>query len=113
MILLYKQKDIVLLPFPYSDLTGAKQRPAIIISNETINETEDRICCLITSNHPKGGLLILDNAFESGSLPFKSWVKPHRIFTIHEKIIIKKLCTIKDSFHDKVISEINNYIKRD
>lgn len=31
---MYEQRDIVLVPFPYSDLTGAKQRPALIVSNE-------------------------------------------------------------------------------
>jgi len=40
----YKQKDIVIIPFPYSDLTGSKQRPALIISNNKINKTQDRIC---------------------------------------------------------------------
>lgn len=111
--MMYEQKDIVLIPFPYSDLTGAKQRPALIISNEGINKTEDRICCLITSNQPKDGLLIADDCFEDGKLPFKSWVKPQRLFTIHSKIIRKKLCTIKDDFHDGVIKSINNYIKRE
>ncbi|MBI2565163.1 type II toxin-antitoxin system PemK/MazF family toxin [Candidatus Woesearchaeota archaeon] len=38
---MYEQKDIVLVPFPYSDLTGSKQRPALIISNSKINKTED------------------------------------------------------------------------
>ena len=33
---MFEQKDIVLVPFPYSDLTGAKLRPALIISNPTL-----------------------------------------------------------------------------
>lgn len=31
---MYDQRDIVLIPFPYSDLTGSKQRPALIVSNK-------------------------------------------------------------------------------
>ena len=108
---MYEQKDIVLLPFPYSDLTGAKQRPALIISNEKLNVTQDRICCLITSNQPNEGVLISTACFREGSLPFKSWVKPQRIFTIHEKIIKKKLCTITEGFHERIITEVNGYIK--
>jgi mRNA interferase MazF len=107
---MYDQKDIVLIPFPYSDLTGAKKRPALIISNNRINSTEDRICCLITSNQPEDGILL--NDFESGKLSFKSWVKPHRLFTIHEKIIRKKMCTISDEFHEKVIHSIHECVKR-
>ncbi len=36
--IMYDQREIVLIPFPYSDLTGAKQRPALIISNQLINK---------------------------------------------------------------------------
>ena len=109
---MYNQKDIVLIPFPYSDLTGIKQRPALILSNEAVNKTQDLICCLITSNPSKEGILIKNNCFEKGRLPLKSWVKPHRIFTIHTSIIKKGLCTITDEFHDEIIKVINNYLKR-
>ena len=107
----YEQRDIVLIPFPYSDLTGAKQRPALIISNSIINSTHDRICCLVTSNISKDGIIIENSHFEKGRLPFKSCVKPHRIFTIHEKIIKKKLCKINGIFHDKIIEKISEYLK--
>ena len=107
--IVYNQRDIVLIPFPYSDLTGSKQRPALIVSNKTINKSRDRICCLITSKEPVQGILI--NSFEEGSLPFRSWVKPHRLFTIDKKIINKKICTIQKSFHDQVLGKINEYLK--
>lgn len=109
---MYNQKDIVLIPFPYSDLTIFKQRPALIISNKKINKTQDRICCLITTKAHTDDLLITQNSFENNDLPFKSFVKPHRIFTIHKDIIIKKLCTINGNFHNKVLEKINDYLKR-
>ncbi len=108
---MYEQRDVVLIPFPYSDLTGSKQRPALIISNSLVNKTEDRICCLITSQPIKEGILI--NSFESGKLPFKSWVKPHRIFTIHERIIRKKICMVTSTFHDAVLTKINEFLQLD
>ena len=55
---MYEQKEIVLMPFPYTDLTSYKLRPALIISNKFLNKTEDRICCLITSVQTKGGFEI-------------------------------------------------------
>ena len=110
---MYKQKDIVLLPFPYSDLTGSKQRPALIISNKKLNTEQDRICCLITSNKPKEGILITNSSIKTGSLPFESWVKPQRLFTVNEKIIKKRLCIATDNFHNELINQINEYLKRD
>ena len=56
--MMFNQKDIVLIPFPYSDLTGSKKRPALIVSNEKINKTQDRICCLVTTNQHKNDLKI-------------------------------------------------------
>lgn len=106
---MYEQKDIVLIPFPYSDLTGSKQRPALIISNGKINKSEDRVCVLVTSNAPKDGVKIKKT--ENGELPLESWVKPHRLFTIHKSIIKKRICNVTDSFHGEIVSQINEIIK--
>lgn len=108
---MYDQRDIVIIPFPYSDLAGSKQRPALIISNEKLNKTEDRICCLITSKIHKDDLEIKFRYLEKGSLPFKSSVRPHRIFTVDRKIIKKKICTVTNDFHDIVIEKINEFMK--
>ena len=108
--IMYDQGDIVLIPFPYSDLSANEQRPALIISNHLLNKTEDRICCLITRNSRKEDLQIRKENFKSGTLPFKSFVRPHRIFTVHHKIIKKKLCTINDFFHNEVTLKLNRYI---
>lgn len=109
---MYEQKDIVLMPFPYTDLTSHKIRPALIISNSKLNKTEDRVCLLITSVPIKDGIEIEKKFVKEGKLIFRSWIKPYRVFTIDEKIIKKKLCTISDEFYDLVLNEINNYLKR-
>jgi len=106
---MFNQRDVVLLPFPYSDLSGSKQRPAVIISNKKLNKSEDRICCLITSNSAKDGIFIKNNYFESGKLPFKSWIKPYRLFTVNENIINKKLGTLTKEFHSEIISVVSEY----
>jgi len=107
---MHEQGDIVLIPFPYSDLTGNKIRPALIISNKNLNKSEDRICCLVTSNIHKGDLEIRKEDFKEGKLPFKSAIRPHRIFTIDRRIIKKRLCTINNKLHERVISEVNKYL---
>lgn len=109
--MVFSQRDIVLIHFPYSDLTLSKKRPALIISNEKINKMQDRICCLVTTKPHEDDLLIDKKYLEEGNLPFKSFIKPHRIFTIHEKIIIKKLCRINSSLHNLAIKKINDYVK--
>ncbi|MBI2666906.1 type II toxin-antitoxin system PemK/MazF family toxin [Candidatus Woesearchaeota archaeon] len=110
---MFKQGDIVLVPFPYSDLTSSKQRPALIISNKYLNKTEDRICCLITSNSSAQGLELTSKCFAEGKLPFQSVVKPQRIFTVNEKIIRKKLATCTIEFHRQVLNLLHEYLKQE
>lgn len=105
----YKQRDIVLIPFPYSDLTGLKKRPAVIMSNSKL-KGNDFICLLITSNTPKNGILIKDS-FLKKSLPFISWVKPQRIFTIDKRMVIKRITSIDKKFHELLKNEVLNLIK--
>ena len=107
----FNQREVVLIPFPYSDLTGSKQRPALILSNKLLNSTQDRICCLITSNPANECLEIKSEHFEEGKLPFKSWVKPQRLFTIDKRIIRKKLCKINKKFHEEILRRINRYLE--
>jgi mRNA interferase MazF len=45
----YKQGDIVFVPFPFSDDTGSKFRPAIVISNNRVNNSLDIILAQITA----------------------------------------------------------------
>ncbi|MBS3079846.1 type II toxin-antitoxin system PemK/MazF family toxin [Candidatus Pacearchaeota archaeon] len=108
---MYEQKDIILIPFPYSDLTGSKKRPALIISNQKLNKSDDRICCLITSNIRSDDIEIKKENFKEGTLPFKSALRLYRLFTIDKRIIIKKLCTINNNFYENIIKQINEYIK--
>ncbi len=61
--IMYKQREIVLVPFPYSDLSSAKRRPVLIVSNDDYNKKfQDVVVCVITSNQYKDAYsLALEN----------------------------------------------------
>src|SRR3989344_7001157 len=109
--IMFNQREIVLLPFPYSDLSGAKLSPALILSNKSFNQSEDRICCLVTSKEPSFKILITQEDLELGELPFMSWAKPSRIFTVSEKIIKRRLCKVNSKFHHRLLQQIMFYLK--
>jgi mRNA interferase MazF len=79
--------DIVVLPFPFSDLTLAKRRPAIVITSLKGN---DVILCQITSQGVKDeyAIPIDENDFADGSLKQRSHIRPNRIFTADTAIIL-------------------------
>ena len=63
--------EVVVVPFPFSDLTQSKRRPALVI---TPLEGNDVILCQITSKaiKDKYSIALEDNDFEKGSLNLKS-----------------------------------------
>ena len=106
-MIMYKQLDIVLMPFPFNDLKSNKVRPALIISNSKLKN--DKICMLITSKQPKEGIEISDELLDK-KLPLQSWIKPHRIFTIDERRIIKKLSTGNEYLYGKIQEHLERLI---
>ncbi len=92
----YKQGDIVLIPFPFTDLSTLKQRPAVILSARTYNARHsDVIICAITS-HVSTALESYDHLLSyteslSVGLIKTSIIKCDKIITIDKRLIHKKI----------------------
>ena len=86
--------DIVVIPLLFSDLTGAKRRPALVITNL---KGEDLILCQITSKKVRDeyAIIITEEDFEEGSLKQESNVRPNKIFTADRSIILYKVGRLK------------------
>ena len=79
--------DIVIIPFPFTDLSGNKKRPAFVVA---ALEGDDIIVCQITSKSKSDSHAIpltIDD-FISGSLPVDSFIRPNKIFTADKNIIL-------------------------
>lgn len=112
--MVYKQREIVLVPFPYSDLSSTKRRPVLIVSNDDYNQNfQDVVVCVITSNlHTDTYSVALGNEdLEIGVLPESSIVKTHKLFTIHQDKIIKKFSVVKGEYFGKVADKIKQLIE--
>jgi mRNA interferase MazF len=104
--------DIVVIPFPYSDLTESKRRPALIVSEIT---GDDIILCQITSqSSPKDHFVIpiAEFSFENGKLPVASFIRPNRIFTTDNNLILKKMVHIKKDIYQNVVETIISIISK-
>jgi mRNA interferase MazF len=57
--MMYRQGDILLIPFPFSDLSSTKQRPVLVLSNSEYNwSQQDIVVAAITSNVTERDYLI-------------------------------------------------------
>mgnify|MGYP001578383122 CR=1 FL=1 len=108
-----EQRSVILIPFPYTDLSGAKKRPALVISSHEFNsKNEDVICCLITSNPEDNqySIKITNKDMETGYLEFDSKIKTYRIFTVNKKLIYKILGKLQLPKSKLVANGINKLI---
>ena len=91
----YKQGDVILIPFPFTDFSTFKQRPAVIISASRFNSsTGDVIIAAITSHiHTKSKFDYVLNSREqkTGGLPLPSAVKVGKIITLDQRLIRKRI----------------------
>jgi mRNA interferase MazF len=68
----YRRGDIVLVSFPFTDLTFAKRRPALVVSPDIFNEiNEDLILLAVTSQLSPfpHSIPVLPGDCEEGALP--------------------------------------------
>lgn len=109
-----RQRDIILVPFLlYSNLRDCKLRPAVIISDNRFNESnDDVICCAVTSNPKESSLsvLIANCDLESGILNKESRVKSTKLFTLEKKIIQKVIAQLNIPKSKEVVALLNNCI---
>jgi len=97
--------DIVVIPFPFSDFTQSKRRPALVLATL---KGDDLILCQITSKtiSDSYSIPVDDSDFLEGSLKQSSNVRPNRIFTVDTKIILYKIGTLKQEKHNKIIDRV-------
>jgi len=97
----YKIGDIVLIKFPFTNLSKAKKRPVLIIKNE--NELNDVVCFQITSNDEQNNLLkINSNDLANSNLTLDSYIKYDKCFTLSTEIIDKKIATVNNDLLKKL-----------
>jgi mRNA interferase MazF len=97
--------DVVVVPFPFSDLSSSKRRPAVVIASLT---GDDIILCQITSKTivDNYAIPITANDFASGSLNQDSNVRPNRLFTADSNIVLYKVGSLNQDKIREVIARV-------
>ena len=92
--------DVVLVPFPFTDQTASKKRPAVIVSADPYHRRcRDVIVVAVTSQilRPAGILgEVLISDWQGAGLPKASLIKPV-LATIEQRLILRKLGTLQDA----------------
>ena len=99
--------DVVVVPFPFSDLTQTKRRPALVLKDLP---GEDLILCQITSQTVRNAaaLLIDLTDFQHGSLNKLSNIRPDRLFTANQGLILYKAGSLKAAKMTEVLTKVQD-----
>jgi mRNA interferase MazF len=97
--------QIVVLPFPYSDLTGHKLRPALLLAPAGHG---DWVICQITSNpfSDPHAIQITQSSFATGGLRHTSYLRPPKLFTAHHSLIVAHAGTLKDEVFQQMLEAV-------
>ena len=102
--------DVIVLEFPFSDLTSYKRRPSLIIK---VPGGEDVIICQITAESQKKDVEIplRNNEFARGELKRDSYVRIDKITTIKKTRIKYKIGSLKPEKFKEIIDKIISFLK--
>lgn len=101
----FRQGDILIVPFPFTNLNSVKQRPVLVLSKNNYNRnSEDLIVCGITSNlrEENNSILINNDSLIDGFLPRSSLVKVDKLFSVHKSLIKKRIGIVSDEIFSEV-----------
>ncbi|MDR1543641.1 MAG: type II toxin-antitoxin system PemK/MazF family toxin [Prevotellaceae bacterium] len=107
----FVKADVVVVSFPFSDLSASKRRPALVLADLPGN---DILLCQITSlvSNEQSALPLVATDFIMGSLPVNSYIRPARIFTADKQIIIRKAGKISSNLMNEVIDNLISILKQ-
>jgi mRNA interferase MazF len=97
--------EVVVVPFPHTNLLPGKRRPALVVANLS---GDDLILCQITTQTRSDGYAVpitpLD--FATGRLLVDSYARTNRLFTVEQSMILYVIGRLKDAKFAEAKSKI-------
>jgi mRNA interferase MazF len=96
--------DLLLVPFPFTDLSAAKRRPVLALT--AVDRFGDFIALPVTSRpQAEHGIPLLAADLVRGSLPAPSWVRTDRIVTLNATLIVKTIGQVSARVVDAAVKQ--------
>ncbi len=98
--------EVVVLPFPQTDLRSGKRRPALVVVNLP---GDDLILCQITSQARSDAYSVplATSDFEKGRLALDSFIRPSRLFTVDQSVVLYATAKVKEAKLQEVKARIH------
>ncbi len=101
--------SVILVPFPFSDLSRSKLRPAVVLASAGQG---DWILCQVTSKSyaDTRAVTLTGGDFEKGSLRLTSYARPTKLFTAHESLFVNEAGVLSAASLKRITAEVVSVI---
>ena len=101
---------VVLVRFPFSDLSGTKLRPAVVLAGAGRG---DWILCQVTSKpySDRRAIKMDDTGFAAGSLRVVSYARPGKLFTANMEIIVSEVAILTAQSLEQIVDAIVDLLR--
>ncbi len=103
---LYKPSDIILVPFPFSDLSKNKVRPAVVLAHDK----EDYTLVFITSVKPSSSYFLEVKPSGENNLKPLSYIRYSKIASLDGKIVLGKIGSLEALQYVSLLTKLQNYL---
>lgn len=103
--------SVILIPFPFSDLSQSKLRPAVALADAGKG---DWVLCQITSKPYSDPLAVELNSssFQLGSLHLISYARPGKLFTANQGLMLRQVGVLKDDALKQIIDAVVDLLRQ-
>jgi mRNA interferase MazF len=100
--MMFERGDLLLVPFPFTDLSAAKRRPVLALTAP--DGYGDFIALPVTSRpQPEQGVPLAPADLVRGSLPAASWIRTDRIVTVNASLVVKSIGRVSEAVVDAAV----------
>ncbi len=102
--------DLLLVPFPFTDLSAAKRRPVLAI---TQSDSYGDFIALPVTSRPQSDHAVALTAPDlvSGTLPAASWIRTNRVVTLNGSLVVKNVGRVSEQVVSAAVAQLLAYIE--
>ena len=109
-----RRGDVVLVPFPFTDLSTTKQRPALVVSSDAWNAAQPDVMLVAVTSQltvtPAIGDITLASAdLLAAGLPKPSRIRTTKLFTMHQGLLRRTLGHLPDTATSSALAQLRSF----
>ncbi|MDL0430139.1 type II toxin-antitoxin system PemK/MazF family toxin [Marinobacter sp. TBZ242] len=105
----FKKGSVVLIRFPFSDLTSQKLRPAVVIAG--IGHGDYVLCQITSKPYDSEAIELIEEEFAKGSLQRVSYARPGKLFTANSSILLKEIGELKSGVVHRLVEAVVEVVR--